>query len=285
LVTVVRLARRSDKAPLMEFISRIWGGHDYIPRVWDDWMRERNAKIFVVVVDGSPVGMSRVKFLDDGNAWFEGARIHPAFRGTGLASALGRNAIRVAARKGSRIVRLASNSRNVSALRQVSKMGFAEIARMSLYVPSERSRLRPQHGVRLAKTSEVASLDRLVRSSAEFEAGGGVFWDGFRAVTLTPKTIRRLVRERRAYLSGGAVALYKEGKEGDEPFHQVCFACGDSNDVTKLIKHLLRNERGKRRVERYLCAPQGSPLVGTATRAGLARWSSFILFQRIPPNG
>ena len=283
MATIVRPARPSDKAPLMEFISRVWGGHDYIPRVWDEWLRERDARTFVVEVERRPVGMSRVKFLDDGSAWLEGARIHPDYRGTGLASMLGRNSIRVAEKRGMRVMRLVSNSRNRSALRQVAKMGFHEVARMSVYIPRRHSRLNAQRKVRLATDSDLTQLNSIVKISKEYKAGGGVFWDGFRATAFTPSTVRKLVRERRAYVSGKAVAFFKRGKEGDEPFSQVCFACGSPKDVTRLLRHLLRS-LGKRDAERYLCAPQGSPLVSSAKAAGLVRWSSFILFQRVSPN-
>lgn len=284
MATIVRPAKPSDKKPLMEFISRIWGGHDYIPRVWDEWMRERGAKTFVVEVDGKPVGMNRVKFLEDGSAWLEGARVHPEYRGAGLASLLGRNSIRVAERRGRKVLRLVSNSRNRSALRQVAKMGFDEIARMSVYIPGKRSRLGPQRAVRLAVNSDLAQLESMIKKSKEYKLGGGVFWDGFRATAFTPRTIRKLVRERRAYTSGDAVAFFKRGKEGDEQFSEVCFAFGSSKDVATLIKHLLRSRR-KRKLERYLCAPQGSPLVASAKAAGLVRRSSFILFRRGSPNG
>jgi len=282
LATIVRPARASDKAPLMEFISRIWGGHDYIPRVWDEWMRERNAETFVVEVEGRPVGMNRVKFLDDGSAWLEGARIHPAFRGTGLASALGKNSARVAAERGSKRMRLATNTRNLRARRQITKMGFVEIARMNLFVPRKRYRFGPQSGVRLATSKDAVWLLKVIRSSEEFKAGNGVFWDGFRAISLTPRAIAKLVRERRIYVLGDAVALFKHGKEGDEPFNQVCFACGDSKSVKRLIRHVFSYRPGVR-MERFLCAPQGSPLVASAKEAGLVRWTSFILFQREVP--
>ena len=31
----VRPARAEDKEPLMSFIRQVWGGHDYLPYVWD----------------------------------------------------------------------------------------------------------------------------------------------------------------------------------------------------------------------------------------------------------
>src|SRR5271157_1929223 len=86
LQTRIREARPSDKEPLIDFIKDVWGGHDYIPKVWDAWIGDRKARMFVVEVDGRPVGMNRMRFLPDGVAWLEGARIHPDFRRKGLAT-------------------------------------------------------------------------------------------------------------------------------------------------------------------------------------------------------
>lgn len=284
MATLVRPVRSSDKAPLMEFISRLWGGHDYIPKVWDAWISERNARMLVAEVDGKPIGMNRVKFLDDGSAWLEGARIHPAFRGKGLASTLGKNSISLASRRGVATFRLATNSRNRSARKQIAKMGFHELARMSIYNPKRGARLTSQTGVRLAALSDVGALTNLITRSKEFKSGGGVFWDGFRATGLNARTIALLVRERRALVSGDAVAFLKRGKEGTEPFTQICFACGGANDVVRLIKHTF-GRWGRRNTLCYLSAPQGSPLIGNAKKAGLTRWSTFILFQKTGAQG
>ncbi|HKT22045.1 MAG TPA: GNAT family N-acetyltransferase, partial [Nitrososphaerales archaeon] len=108
----VRPARLSDRAPLMSFIKDVWGGHDYIPRVWDHWIRDPRNKMFVVTVDGTPVGMNRLRFMEDGSAWFEGARVHPDYRSQGLGSLLGENSMKLAKDLGITTFRLTSGSRN-----------------------------------------------------------------------------------------------------------------------------------------------------------------------------
>jgi len=269
----------------MEFISRIWGGHDYIPKVWDEWMHEGGAKTYVVEVDGRPVGMNRLKFLGGGEAWLEGARIHPEYRGRGLASMLGENSIRVATEKGVATIRLVSNVRNGSARRQVARMRFKEIARMSIYNPKRPFRKASRSKTRFALGSDISYLTGLVRDSEEFKLGGGVYWDGFRAIALNAKSIGALVRARRALISGDSTVFFKRGAEGDEPFTQICFACGSYEGVSNLIKRVFGKERTRKRVLRYLSAPTGSPLSGFARRLGLTHWSTFILFQRKTPNG
>jgi GNAT superfamily N-acetyltransferase len=100
MIARVRPARQADKEPLMSFIKDNWGGHDYIPQAWDEWLENKEGRVFVVEADGVPVGMNRVKFLLDGSAFLEAARVHPGFRGRGLATMLGRSAMRFAMDRG-----------------------------------------------------------------------------------------------------------------------------------------------------------------------------------------
>ena len=262
----------------MEFIRDIWGGHDYIPQVWDDWIRDRKSPMFVVESDGRPVGMNRIRFLEDGTAWFEGARIHPGYRGAGLATMLGENSLRVAASNGVGVCRLTSNSRNRRALRQVTRMGFRELARLSIYSPREGTRFRRQDGVRTALPEEAGMVVGLIQGSREYRAGAGVMWDGFTAISLTPQVIRRRVDEGNVHLTDGAAAIEMPGSEGREVWTQLCFLCGEPKGAVKVAEHIFS---GKTAVDwRLAYLPQGSPLVGALRREGFSRSFSLILFER-----
>lgn len=59
MIARVRPARPADKRPLMSFIKDNWGGHDYIPRMWDEWLKDKTGKVFIVEADGVPVGMNK----------------------------------------------------------------------------------------------------------------------------------------------------------------------------------------------------------------------------------
>ena len=206
---LVRPARPSDRAPLMGFIKDVWGGHDYIPYVWDQWVSDSENKMFVVEVDGVPVGMNRLRFLEDGSAWLEGARVHPDYRGRGLATMLGENSMRVAKERGICVFRLTSGSRNRLAHRQIARIRFDEVARFSAYVPRKE---RPSRGTpRRATVGTLPEIRRLVEGSSEFRKGHGVFWHHWGAASLTPDVVSALVKEGSVYRHRGSVAVYRSG--------------------------------------------------------------------------
>jgi GNAT superfamily N-acetyltransferase len=281
----VRPARPADKVQLMSFIKDTWGGHDYIPRVWDEWLKDETGKMFVVEADGVPVGMSRVRFLEDGSAWFEGARVHPEFRGRGLASMLGENSMRIAMDRGVKVFRLTSWSRNRAAHRQIARMDFKESSRISAYEPEKGARFAPQKGVRLAGMNDLSRVTRLIRESREFWLGSGVYWDAFAAAFLSPAIIKMLVGEGSVWITGKSVVVAKLGGEGGETWKQVCFLTGKGDEPVKLVRHVFGLKNRAKTTRRIIYLPQGSRVIGTLRRAGFSRLTSLILFERTVAKG
>jgi GNAT superfamily N-acetyltransferase len=281
----VRPARPADKGQLMTFIRDVWGGHDYIPRIWDDWLKDETGKMFVVEADRVPVGMSRVKFLEDGSAWLEGARVHPDFRGRGLALMLGENSMRIAMDRGVKVFRLTSWSRNKPAHRAIARMNFKESSRISAYEPGKGAKFAPQKGVRLAGMNDLSRITRLIRESREFRLGSGVFWDAFMAASLSPSVIEKLVGEGSVWTASESVAIARLGGEGSQTWRQVCFLTGKGDEPVRMVRHVFGLKSRVKTTRRIIYLPQGSRLIGTLRRAGFSRLTSLILFERTAAKG
>jgi len=279
----VRRARPSDKMPLMSFIKDVWGGTDYIPHVWDYWIRDKSAKMFVVEADGRAVALNRVRFLADGSAWFEAARVHPELRRKGLASMLGENAMKVAVKNGASVFRLTSGSRNKASHGQVAKMGFGEVARFSSYEAEKSRRFHPRGGVMVAKPHDLDTIMGYIRQSREYGLGRGVLWDGFVASSLTPAVVEDAIGEDSVYVCDGAVAIRRLGREGKEIWNQIGYLSGNAGPAMKLVDSIFAT-RG-RFDWRFATVPQGSPLIGTMRRHGLRRNFSNVLFERMAAKG
>jgi len=281
----VRPARAADKAQLLSFIKEVWGGHDYIPRVWDEWLKDRTGSMFVVEVDGLPVGMNRVRFLEDGSAWLEGARIHPRFRGMGLASMLGENSMRLASERGANVIRLTSWSRNKAAHRQIARMNFREVSRISAYEPGKSARFEPQKGVVRVGMEDFTRIKAMIVGSREYKLGAGVYWDAFKATSLSPAIIEMLVREGSVWTIGESVVVARAGGEGDEKWKQVCFLTGKDAEPLKLMRHVFGLKSEERTSRRIAYIPQGSSLIGVLRDNGFSRLTSVVLFERAPAKG
>ncbi len=281
----VRPAKPTDKGQLMSFIKDIWGGHDYIPRIWDEWLKDGTGRMFVVEADGVPVGMNRVRFLEDGSAWLEGARVHPDFRGRGLASMLGEGSMRFAMDRGAKVFRLTSWSRNKAAHRQIARMNFKESSRISAYEPEKGVRFAPQKDVSLVGMNDLSWVTRLIVESREFRLGSGVFWDAFKATSLNPSIIKKLISEGSVWTTGESIAVARLGGEGGENWRQVCFLTGRDAEPLRLVRHVFGLKGGTRTTRRIVYLAQGSHQIGTLRRAGFSRLTSLILFERRAAKG
>ena len=280
----VRPARPADKAPLMSFIKDVWGGHDYLPKVWDDWLKDPRGEMFVVEVGGIAVGMNRVRFLEDGSAWFEGARVHPDFRGRGFGSMLGENSVGVAEARGIKVFRLTSGSRNRPAHRQIARIRFKELTRFSVYEPPRGKKVHPERDAEQLSPNEHGEVMKALRACREYVLGEGMFWHDFTAAALSPAVVAGLLREGAVWRRGRAIAVTRNGGEGEGAvWEELCFLGGPAEDAMKLVRTLLgRNPKAS---ERWVFVPQGSPLIHSLRSAGFVRNFSMIIFERRAANG
>ncbi|SFR93200.1 Acetyltransferase (GNAT) family protein [Halomicrobium zhouii] len=86
--TVVRQATHDDYEAVEAFTQDTWadqGRGDYIPDVFHDWVDANGPewRTVVVEVDGDVAGICQGKFLSEHEAWLEGMRVHPEYRGEG----------------------------------------------------------------------------------------------------------------------------------------------------------------------------------------------------------
>lgn len=124
----IRRARPKDKRAVREIVQTVWGGNDYLPAVFDDWVRDRRGGLFVAVVGGELVGVGKLTALSDEEGWLEGLRVAPRRRRQGIAELLVRYRMDRARALGLRVVRLATAEENVAVRRLAIRMGMRRAA-------------------------------------------------------------------------------------------------------------------------------------------------------------
>ena len=106
----LRPMRAADRDRVMEISRDIWEGHDYIPRVFDDWLADAGASFQAAELDGVVVGLQRLRPYAPGLIWYEGLRVASGHRRQGLAHAMLASAIAEAKEQGFREMRLATGN-------------------------------------------------------------------------------------------------------------------------------------------------------------------------------
>lgn len=127
----VRPALPNDREAIGEFTTDTFKWGDYVSEVFNEWLEREDT--YVVVAEGDdrrPVALGAVRMLSPSEAWYSAARVHPEFRGRGIAAAVF-SALRTWAREQGAVVgRLLVEDWNEAAIRHVEKTGPRRVASM-----------------------------------------------------------------------------------------------------------------------------------------------------------
>ncbi|WP_313691260.1 GNAT family N-acetyltransferase [Halorarum halobium] len=127
---VVRQARADDEAAVVSFTRDTWGDRhgDYLPDVFGHWVETDgpDQRTFVIDVDdGDDVaGVIQGAMLTDTEAWAQGMRVNPDYRGEGLSPSLSAALMDWARERGAAVCRNMVFSWNVAGLGQSRAVGF-----------------------------------------------------------------------------------------------------------------------------------------------------------------
>ena len=93
----LRPLRSSDKEDVLEIAKHTWEGHDYLPYFFDSWIQDKESHPTAIEKNGHVVALANLRVIDNGRTgWMEGLRVHPDYRGQGLASILTHHVVNLA---------------------------------------------------------------------------------------------------------------------------------------------------------------------------------------------
>lgn len=89
----------SDREDVLEIASKTWDGHDYLPYFFDTWLEDKNSLTAAIEYDGHVISLANLRVIENGRTgWMEGLRVHPDYRGKGLASIITKHVVKIARR-------------------------------------------------------------------------------------------------------------------------------------------------------------------------------------------
>ena len=275
----IRRAVASDKGPILEICKKIWNGRDYVPEVWDDWLKDRGGMLVVATIDETPVGVAHAGFQTRDVAWLEGVRVHEDYRGLGIAGKLNRALVKFAREKGARVARLCTGSSNLASRRQLRKVGF-DVLQTFQRLDSTRGVGRRPLGVIRPKQLR-SGLWNWLSSRPEFTENRAMYSDGWTWHPLTSAVFRTHRAKGRVLLT-----VAKKGPTScsifldDDRMLTLGFAAGKLDDVVRIARFLrFKLSGGKYRKVRVLL-PANSPLVRTLKDAGFEKTAKVLVYEK-----
>jgi len=204
-----RPAEPGDAGRVREICRDIWEGRDYLLGAIDGWIAEGG--VYVGVVEGALVGLSRIKRLGADDWWLEGLRVAPGSQGKGYGKLLHRATLVELRRIARGVVRFctADTNRSVPLAR---RDGFYEILNLPFLdrsyggeslEPLEEALAR--RGAREATLEEPGLAEFLLKTCRGDYAG--LLPRGWHHRTATARTLSEELVEARVLVRGDIGAV------------------------------------------------------------------------------
>jgi len=263
----------------LEISKKIWGGHDYLPSVWDDWLADKNARFIVATVNGRTVGCAHAGLQTNYVAWLEGVRVHEQYRGLGLAGKLNHALVEWARRKGARVARLSTGSSNRASREHLEKIGFP-VMQTFQRLESARGRRVKSAGVTTSRGS-AKSLWNWLRTRPNFAENHAMYSDGWTWYPLTLQTLRRRISQRQVF----TIIRDKQPKAcciflDEDKVLTMGFLAGERGDVVKLARMLRFLMHRRKREKVRVLLPSRSPMVRALIRSGFEKTAKILVYEK-----
>lgn len=271
-ILTFRAARHDDHAAVVAMTRDIWGGDDYLPAVWHEWVDTPNSHLVVGLLGADVVVSGRLVTLAEGEWWLEGMRVHPAHQGQGLSSQLHDHLVEMATRQpGMRTLGLATSWRNLAIAHLARRSGMVQQGDYRMLKREGGGHLHP--GVTVIDTT--SSLLGRIAASAWGRLGGGYLMDGWVARCVTSVWIAELIaRGERLWACGDALALAGPAARHQRWWLRVMVG-GTVEEQRVLAEHIAQVAFQHTSSEPLRClVPNDATLIGPLQTAGFGDpWS------------
>jgi GNAT superfamily N-acetyltransferase len=273
----IRPAVPRDKVPVLEFCRNTWPGGDYIPEVWDAWINDSKSRLVVADIAGKPVGIAHCYFQTREVAWLEGVRVHPSFRGQGIAGRLNLALTQFAETKGAKVARLCTGSKNRASRNHLDKIGFTVLTTFQRLDATKALKTAPR-GIWQPRKYDPKfwrwARDRPVDSFKQ------MYSDGWTWYPISSDTFRRFFRWRGVLLSGSrpwtSCSLFTV--EDDRlTWGFAAGPAGEIGDHARYLRHVMpRKKGGKVRA----LAPVKSQFVKSIEDEGYEKSGKILVYEK-----
>jgi GNAT superfamily N-acetyltransferase len=216
----IRPARAEDRDAVFEMVKTVWGGNDYVPEVWDDWLADTSGPLLVGELAGRVVALAKLSALGTAEDWFHGTRVDPDYRGRGFARAMLRRCVELSRERGARTQRFLTDDDNTPMHRAGESEGF-QLAYAPVWYRAALRADTPTAGA--LPPERFLSLMRDLRDSPLLRRTAGMYSYGWRNLDLDEARLR-------AHLAGGEVV----GLPGDDAWAIVV----REDDATVWLAHV-----------------------------------------------
>jgi len=240
-----RPAKQSDVPRIRKLAKDIWEGFDYLGSVIEDWIAEGG--VYVGEIEGSVVGVTRIKRNGPEELWLEGLRVDPAHHGKGYGRLMHEAVMAELAKLRPAKVRWSSADTNLS-VSMAEPSGFRVILKQPFLFlkiePTQQGQplteVLKKTGVRVAEPTEPGLVKYLLKVCREGYAG--LLCLGWQYVEATADRIEKLLQHSTVIVIGEPGQLQAAALISTDPHYDkgvnLNIISGSPTLIERLIPYL-----------------------------------------------
>ncbi|HDP77755.1 MAG TPA: GNAT family N-acetyltransferase [Mesotoga infera] len=227
---MIKRLRRADRLRVKEIVETIWEGDDYIPQVFEKWVRDPSCHFMGLWKGGKLIGIDNLRLFSRKVGWMEGMRIDPLYQGRGFGREMGGEMLKLAESLGLERLYFSTYFDNTASIKMNEAFGFRRIA-VFTNLQKEIGELTPCP-INLLESDEIPEIDDHISEDWMF----------------IPKEIsnkRRFLNDPVRLVGGAnwAVVSRNSKSKGCLDINFICMA--DEDGVENFLKELLYYSRAK----------------------------------------
>lgn len=194
---VFRKARMEDKENILNISKTVWDGEDYLPNIYEKWVKDKKGEFTIAELDGDVIGCAKFTALRDNEYWLEGIRVNEKYRGLGIGKKITSYYLDKAKNTGYKSLALSTYIENYESIKIIEKFGFENTTKFKLYYHDTNEQLMN------SKVYErVDNFDqvRYILSSNELSKRNGYLAFDWTFVKATEDLLKELIEDGSVYM-------------------------------------------------------------------------------------
>lgn len=181
MAITVRRVEEKDRGRILQISSRIWGGDDYIPFVFDKWRKDPKGIFACAELDETVAGFGRCVKISDEFFWLEGLRTDPKLQGKGVGKALTNFFIEYGAKENAKTLALSTYIDNRASIHIIEEKGFRIVSEF-IYFETRRRKVVERKLVKGIESIGISPAVDYILNSKFVKLSNGYFPYGWKFV-------------------------------------------------------------------------------------------------------
>ncbi len=272
----------SDKEEVEELCKNIWEGNDYLPKVFDRWVRDGG--FYKGVINNKIIALDKYTRFENDVIWLEGLRVHPDHQGQGYGKEMVKKFIElIRSKEEFSYLRFMTAATNEKTIKMAKEFGFETLIELhSLTMDREEVEPDgPESDVR--RGGYTSGLFKIIKSSREFNQNKGLFIKNWSAHEIDEDFIKKEVELGNCFVFEHGDKLGVAFFDYYEPYKRLSipFITGDDKAVNAFLGYAIR--RVKMEDIEYLTIKTGSDRIKKLMLKNgfkVAKHEKAIVFER-----